>query len=56
MLDVEGSLEKEQKQALERIIEEFNDVFALSQDGLKCTKVMRHVIDTDGYVPIKQLP
>ena len=31
MLDVDSSLEKEQKEALQRIIEEFNDVFALSQ-------------------------
>ena len=43
LLEMESSLEKEQKQALERIIEEFSDVFPLSPDELKCTELRQHI-------------
>ena len=56
ILDIESSLEKEQTQALRKVIEEFTDVFALSQEELKCTELTRHVIDTEKHTPIKQLP
>ena len=52
---MESSLEKEQEQALTKTIEEFNDVFALSSDELKCTELTQHIIDTEGHAPIKQL-
>ena len=56
VLEMESSLEKEQEQALTKTIEEFNDVFALSSDELKCTELTQHIIDTEGHAPIKQLP
>ena len=56
ILDIESSLEKEQTQALWKVVEEFTDVFALSQEELKCTEITRHVIDTEKHTPIKQLP
>lgn len=49
-------MEKEQNEALWRVTEEYNDIFTLSQDELKYTELTRHVIDTDGHVPVKQLP
>ena len=56
MLEVEKSLEGGKDWALKEVNAEFNDVFAMSLDELKCTELIRHVIDTNGHAAIKQLP
>ena len=56
MLEVEKSLEGDKDWALKKVTAEFNDVFAMSPEKLKCTELTRHVIDTNGYAVIKQLP
>ena len=56
MLEVEKSLEQDKDWALKKVIAEFNDMFAMSPDEMKCTELTRHVIDTNGHAAIKQLP
>ena len=41
---------------LKTVVADYNDVFALSDEDLGCTDVVKHKIDTADHVPIKQYP
>lgn len=49
-------LTKHQDRQLRELLEEYSDVFALSDSELGCTDLAKHIIDTGDNRPIKQQP
>ena len=47
-------LTKEQSEQLQELVRKYSDVFALSDEELGCTDVVKHVIDTGDHSPIRQ--
>lgn len=56
ILDVETSLEREQHEEMQTLVNQFSDVFALSPNELGHTELTKHVVDTGNHKPIKQPP
>ncbi len=48
------SLSPEELRAIENVVSEFQDVFALDDTELGCTNLIKHTIDTGDGNPIKQ--
>ena len=49
-------LEQHQLEQLQQLVEEYHEVFALAEDEMGCTDVVKHKIDTGDHPPIKQYP
>jgi hypothetical protein len=49
-----GELEKEQKEKLQKLIQEFEDIFAKDENDLGRTNLAKHSINTGDHEPIKQ--
>ena len=49
-------LSEDQYQQLRELLEEYSDVFALSDSELGCTNLAKHVIDTGDHRAFKQQP
>ena len=49
-------LSRDQTSQLRSLVDEFSDVFALSDAELGCTGLIKHCIDTGSHPPIKQQP
>ena len=49
-------LTKEWSEQLQELVRKYLDVFALSDEELGCTDVVKHVIDTGYHSPIRQQP
>jgi len=46
----------QQLEQLQQLVEEYHEVFALAEDEMGCTDVVKHKIDTGDHPPIKQYP
>ena len=51
-----GKLSLDQMQELRSLLHDYSDVFALTDQELGCTGIVRHSVDTGEHRPIKQQP
>jgi hypothetical protein len=48
-----GKLKREQKEKLQKLIQEFEDIFAKDENDLGRTNLAKHSINTGDHEPIK---
>ena len=56
LLDIETSLDEEQREVLQTLVHQFSDMFALSSNKLGHTDLTKHIIDTGNHPPISSHP